>query len=192
MYCLHVYLALDVVLASAAFFAGSLLGLDLEPQFDAPFKSTSLQEFWGRRWNLMVTGILRPSVYRPIRSRYGTAAGVMAVFLVSGLMHEVMFWYVTLEGPTGEVTLFFLIHGACTVAEVRARRAGWWRPPPAVAVPVTLGFVLVTGLWLFFPPALRGGAEERTIEECVAMVGFLKEGGRAIFRRVTGDQRERW
>lgn len=189
LYCLHVYLALEVVLCSAVFLAGATLGLDLEPVFDAPYKSTSLQDFWGRRWNLMITAILRPSVYFPVRSRFGTAAGVVAVFLVSGLMHEWMFYYITMEPPTGEVMLFFLIHGVCTVAEVRAKKAWRWRPlPKAVTVPVTLGFVAVTGLRLFFPPVLRGGAEETTIEECLAMVEFAKEGGREIYRRL----RWRW
>ncbi|ONK71710.1 uncharacterized protein A4U43_C04F11560 [Asparagus officinalis] len=172
MYCLHIYLALDVVLASAAFLAGSLLGLDLEPQFDAPFKSTSLQEFWGRRWNLMVTGILRPSVYRPIRSRYGAAAGFMAVFLVSGLMHEVMFWYVTLGGPTGEVTLFFLIHGVHGGGG--AGEEGWWWRPPLRRRACDAGFVWRRVYGLFFPPVLRGERESETIDECAAMVGFLK------------------
>ncbi|KAK4360075.1 hypothetical protein RND71_022304 [Anisodus tanguticus] len=41
--------------------------VELEPPFDEPYKTSSLQDFWRRRWNLMVTNILRPTVYDPVR-----------------------------------------------------------------------------------------------------------------------------
>jgi hypothetical protein len=59
-------------------------------------------------------------VFRPVRARLGTPVGVLAAFVVSGVMHEAMFSYVTLLPPTGEATAFFTLHGACAVAE------GWW------------------------------------------------------------------
>ncbi|KAM0946714.1 putative long-chain-alcohol O-fatty-acyltransferase [Dioscorea sansibarensis] len=185
LYCFHIYLALELVLSSARFLAATLLGLDLEPQFNAPYFSTSLRDFWGHRWNLMVTIILRPSVYHPVRSRFGTAAGVLAVFFVSGVMHEVMFYYLTLSSPTGEVTCFFILHGICTVVEgLLARRWKWGGVHPAVAPPLVLGFVAVTGFWLFFPPLLRTGTDEKTVEECAAIVAFLEKGGRALVYRI--------
>ncbi|KAM0878618.1 hypothetical protein ACQ4PT_034751 [Festuca glaucescens] len=113
----HVYLTLELFMASAAAFARALLGAELEPQFDRPYLASSLRDFWGHRWNLMVPGALRPSVYRPVRARLGAPAGVLATFLVSGLMHVLMFYYITLEAGTGEVTAFFLLHGACVVAD---------------------------------------------------------------------------
>nr|XP_010906442.3 probable long-chain-alcohol O-fatty-acyltransferase 5 [Elaeis guineensis] len=175
----HVYLALDLVLASAAAPA-AILGLEVEPQFDAPFRAVSLQDFWGHRWNLMVSAILRPSVYQPVRAPCGTAAGILATFLVSGLMHEVMVYYINSAAPTGEMTAFFVLHGLCTVSEVWARKAGLWRPNPVVAVPITIGFVSVTAFWLFFPPLLRGGEFEQVLAECVAVVGFLEDAGSAL------------
>ncbi|ONK63555.1 uncharacterized protein A4U43_C07F16470 [Asparagus officinalis] len=84
LYSLYTYLILDLILSITKFSVGTLLGLTLEPQANDPFKSDSLQDFWGRRWNLMVTGILRPSVYDPVRSRSGAGAGVVAAFIVSG------------------------------------------------------------------------------------------------------------
>ncbi|KAE8813679.1 putative long-chain-alcohol O-fatty-acyltransferase 4 [Hordeum vulgare] len=69
-----------------------LLGMGLEPQFDRPYLSASLRDFWGRRWNLSVPVVLRPCVYRPVRARLGPAAGVLAAFVVSGLVHELMFY----------------------------------------------------------------------------------------------------
>ncbi|XP_020594726.1 probable long-chain-alcohol O-fatty-acyltransferase 5 [Phalaenopsis equestris] len=190
IFCLHIYLVLDIVLAAAAFPAGSLLGFDLEPQFNAPYLSTSLQDFWGRRWNLMVTAILRPSVYGPVRARWGSAAGVMATFLVSGLMHELMAYYITLALPTGELSCFFVLHGVCTAVETRVKRVAkrnageGWRVNPVVSAAMTLGFLVLTGFWLFFPPLVRDGSDQRAIEECMWAMRVLESGGRLILRRL--------
>ncbi|KAF0891679.1 hypothetical protein E2562_010896 [Oryza meyeriana var. granulata] len=100
LYSLHVYLALELVLAfMAAAAARTVMGMDLEPQFDRPYLSASLREFWGRRWNLSVPALLRLCFSRPVRERVGggVAARVLAAFLVSGLMHEAMIYYATLR-----------------------------------------------------------------------------------------------
>lgn len=177
----HVYLMLELFLASAAALARALLGAELEPQFDRPYLASSLRDFWGRRWNLMVPGVLRPCVYRPVRARFGAAAGVLAAFLVSGAMHEVMFYYITLEAGTGEVTAFFALHGACAVAERwMARQGGMWRPPRPVATALTLAFVTGTGSWLFFAPVIRSRLDEAIIAECEGMLAFLERAGRNL------------
>ncbi|CAN6268279.1 unnamed protein product [Urochloa humidicola] len=178
LYSLHVYLALELVLASSAAAARALLGVDLEPQFDRPYLSSSLRDFWGRRWNLAVSDLLRRCVFLPVRARLGgsAAAGVLASFVVSGLMHEAMFSYITLRPPTGEALAFFALHGACAVAEGWwARHERWPRPPRAVATPMTLAFVFVTGFWLFFPPIIRPGADKQVVTESEAMVAFVKD-----------------
>ncbi|CAL5026817.1 unnamed protein product [Urochloa decumbens] len=178
LYSLHVYLALELVLASSAAAARALLGVDLEPQFDRPYLSSSLRDFWGRRWNLAVSALLRDCVFLPVRARIGgggaAAAGVLAAFFVSGLMHEAMFSYITLQPPTGEALVFFALHGACAVAE------GWWARrheplPRAVAAPLTVAFVGVTAFWLFFPPITRPGTDKQVVAESEAMVALVKD-----------------
>ncbi|KAL4600881.1 hypothetical protein ACB092_11G232000 [Castanea dentata] len=67
LYCFHIYFSLEIILAIVAALAQALVGLELEPQFNEPYLSTSLQDFWGRRWNLMVTSILHVTVYNPTR-----------------------------------------------------------------------------------------------------------------------------
>ncbi|TKW05016.1 hypothetical protein SEVIR_7G148300v4 [Setaria viridis] len=177
LYSVHMYLALELVLAASAAAARALLGLDLEPQFDRPYLSSSLRDFWGRRWNLSVSALLRQVVFRPVRARLGAAAaGVLAAFAVSGLMHEAMFSYITLRPPTGEATVFFALHGAGVVAEWWwAAHERWLRPPRALATPLTLAFVAVTGFWLFFPPITRPGADKQVIAESEAMVAFVRD-----------------
>ena len=135
LYSVHMYLALELVLAAAAAAARALLGLHLEPQFDRPYLSASLRDFWGRRWNLSVPALLRQCVFRPVRARLGAPAGVLAAFAVSGLMHEVMFSYLTLRPPTGEAAAFFALPGRARwrrgggpcAGGGRARRARWPR-----------------------------------------------------------------
>lgn len=174
MLCFHIYLSLEVMLATAAILAGAILGMELEPQFNKPYFSSSLHDFWGRRWNLMVSAILRPSVYDPVRSCMGRPAAVIATFVVSGIMHELMFYYITLLPPNSEVLLFFILHGICTAVEGWwARHEKWWRPPKILGTVGTVGFVTCTSFWLFFPAMLRGGTQEKGFMEIEAMMGLF-------------------
>ncbi|KAK9151468.1 hypothetical protein Syun_009777 [Stephania yunnanensis] len=99
LYSLHVYLNTEILLTIFAAPTRALFKIEIEPQFDEPYLSTSLQDFRGRRWNLMVTGILRPIVYDPVRlhlgsvigKRWGSACAVVASFVVSGLTHELIY-----------------------------------------------------------------------------------------------------
>uniref|UniRef100_A0ACD5YBG9 Uncharacterized protein n=1 Tax=Avena sativa TaxID=4498 RepID=A0ACD5YBG9_AVESA len=183
LYGVHMYCFLDLLLPCIA--AGSrALHMEIEPQFDRPYLASSLRDFWGRRWNLMISAILRPSVYDPVRAAAGSIAGVLASFLVSGLMHEAMVFYISLcWTPTGEMTAFFVLHGICCVAEGwcarRWKANGWPSPPRAVATVLVCIFVLTTSFWLFFPPLLRNGAEEKLMEEWAAVwVFFMDAGGK--------------
>lgn len=185
LYCLHAYLELEIVLALSAIPVRILFGFEIEPQFNEPYLATSLQDFWGRRWNLMVTSILRPTVYDPIRqlssrifrSTWAPFPAVMVSFLVSGFMHELIYYYLTRAPPTWEVTWFFVLHGICTAVEVAVKKAAvarGWRLHRAVSGPLTVGFVAVTGVWLFFPQLVRNGMDEQAITEFRWLVDFVK------------------
>lgn len=176
LYCTLVYLLLDVILGLCNILVNAALSVELQMPSDDPYFSTSLRDFWGRRWNLMVTYILRHTVYIPVRSflsktvlgpHWASVSGVMAAFLVSGLMHELLFYYVTRATPTWEVTCFFVLHGVCVVLEFGVMKllGHEWRVHWAVSGPITVSFVIVTAAWLFFPPLLRNGADERSIKE---------------------------
>ncbi|KAI3419311.1 MBOAT_2 domain-containing protein [Psidium guajava] len=182
-YSIHMYIALEVALAAVGAAAGRLIGAAVEPQFDEPYLATSLQDFWGRRWNLMVTSILRPSVYDPVRSasgrlvgrRWATLPAVLATFAVSALMHELIFYYIGRKEPAWVVTWFFLLHGVATAAEVAAKKAlrgTRWRLPAEASRPLTVGFVVVTGFWLFLPPLLRCDAVGKARRETIAVIEF--------------------
>ncbi|CAN7122231.1 unnamed protein product [Brassica rapa subsp. narinosa] len=84
------------------------LGCDLELPFNEPYFATSLQDFWGRRWNLMVPSILRPVIFVLVGritegkmiSDQALFLGVFATFIVSGAVHELLFFYFTRDRPT--------------------------------------------------------------------------------------------
>lgn len=191
--CLHLYIFLDVVLALVAVLARTILGLELEPQFNEPHLSTSLQDFWGKRWNLMVSSILRQTVYEPTRNistrvvgrRWSAIPAVMATFLLSAIMHEVMFYYLLRVKPTWEITWFFLLHGFCVTVEIAIKKAlkGRWQLPRLISGLFTIGFVVVTSCWLFFPKPLQCRADVRAFEEYAALRAFGRGCSQAVFGR---------
>ncbi|PSR85275.1 Long-chain-alcohol O-fatty-acyltransferase [Actinidia chinensis var. chinensis] len=184
VYCVLVFLLVEVLFSFSNGVVQALVGLELEPPSDEPYLSTSLQDFWGKRWNLTVTNTLRHTVFEPVRAAtvavvghtWAPLLGVLASFVVSGLMHELLFFYVTRVSPSWEMTGFFVVHGVCVVAEMGVKRAvsGKLRLPWAVSWPLTVGFVVATSFWLFFPPLRRNGADVRVIEEFKMFVNFMK------------------
>mmetsp|Transcript_26879 Transcript_26879/g.54870 ORF Transcript_26879/g.54870 Transcript_26879/m.54870 type:complete len:170 (-) Transcript_26879:165-674(-) len=51
-------------------------------------ESTSPSDFWGRRWNLMVHGVLKRGMYKPIRQYSSSTIASIATFTASGILHE--------------------------------------------------------------------------------------------------------
>ncbi|EFJ15324.1 hypothetical protein SELMODRAFT_156138 [Selaginella moellendorffii] len=192
IYSLHIYLACSLIFEAIAAIAAATIGVKLEPQFDKPFLAASISEFWGKRWNRLVSSMLRASVYEPVlfvltrlgragpgRTRsllWVRATATMAVFLVSGLMHEVIFLYTTKSTPTWQVTGFFLVNGLAMVVEVALRRN--FGPlvsklPKVMCVVITLGFIFTTASLLFFPPLQRPGTCFQALDEFEQMLGAL-------------------
>lgn len=185
LYCCMLYFFLDIVLGTCNAVVRPVLGMELQSPSNEPYLSTSLQDFWGRRWNLMVTNALRDTVYKPTRIALDPLLGpnwaplpaVLAAFTVSGLMHELIYFYMIREYPTWEVTCFFVLHGVCLVVEFGLKKTmfGKLRLHGVVSGAFTLAFVVTTAFWLFFPPLLRSGADLRAIEECKMLLDFVKE-----------------
>ncbi|KAJ0017525.1 hypothetical protein Pint_09696 [Pistacia integerrima] len=183
MYCIYLYLSLELTLLLGGALARTLIGIELEPQFAEPYLSTSLQDFWGRRWNLMVSDILRPTVYNPVRfissrvigAKWARVPAVLATFLVSGLMHELLFYYFGRAKPRWDVTCFFLLHGLCLAAEMAGKGAlkDKWRLPRVVSGPLVVAFVAVTGSRLFIPALLRNEVDVKARREYIAFIEFL-------------------
>ena len=51
--------------------------------------STSPSDFWGRRWNRLVSGGLKRGIYKPFRKRgFSKGISALATFAFSGVLHE--------------------------------------------------------------------------------------------------------
>ncbi|MFO0958724.1 MAG: membrane bound O-acyl transferase family-domain-containing protein [Isosphaeraceae bacterium] len=85
------------------------MGFAVEKVFACPLAATSLGDFWGHRWNRIVSGMLREVVYLPLARRLGARAALFAVFLYSGLYHEVV--SVLAGSGYGGPALYFLLQG---------------------------------------------------------------------------------
>lgn len=183
IFTIHVYLETELILVSVGAVLSTLLGCEIEPVFNEPYLATSLQDFWSRRWNRMVPSVLRQTVHIPVQlltarligQDRAFLAGVLATFLVSGLMHELIYFYFIRKSPTWEVTCFFVLHGVVTSAEIAAKKMRWLLPPrQAVSRLAVTAFVSVTAGWLFFPQVLRNDVDKRVISECLFVVDVVK------------------
>lgn len=183
LFTIHVYLEAELILVFVGALMSMLLGCEMEPVFNEPYLATSLQDFWSRRWNLMVPAVLRPAVHIPIQ-RFSAPllglhrafyAGMLATFLASGLMHELIYFYTIRKSPTWEVTCFFLLHGVVTCGEIAMKRMRWLPPPHrAVSGLAVAAFLLVTASWLFYPQVLRNDVHKRVISECLLVIDVVK------------------
>jgi len=95
-------------------------GVNAQFVMRAPFRAASLSDFWGNRWNLPFRDMMHSLVLRPLAPQLGTMAGMLCVFLVSGLLHELVI-SLPARGGYGLPTLYFLLQGAGVLVE-RSRR----------------------------------------------------------------------
>ena len=99
------------------------LGRDVLPIMDSPIQSTSLSEFWGRRWNIAFRDFTHTSVFRPIAKRWNTKIATWVSFIFSGLVHELAISVPAGAGyglPLG----YFLLQGAGVSLERHAAKRG--------------------------------------------------------------------
>ena len=135
-YAMQIYLDFsgysDVAIGSAALF-----GYELPENFDAPYLSANLQEFW-HRWHISLSSWLRDYLYKPLGgSRDGTLKtyrNLMLTMLLGGLWHGASWNFVMWGGLHG---------GALAVTRMwQRRRSG--SAPGAKPSGSVLGRVLAT------------------------------------------------
>lgn len=90
-----------------------LFGIELPKNFDYPFLSTSMMEFW-RRWHISLNTWLFDYLYGPMTAGHGWFrerfdAAFMVVFLASGLWH----------GAAWTFVLWGVLHGIALVVDRR-------------------------------------------------------------------------
>jgi alginate O-acetyltransferase complex protein AlgI len=129
-------------------------GVDPVPIMDRPLLSASLSEFWGRRWNLGFRQLGHEWIFRPLHREIGVAAAGFLVFVLSGLIHDLVI-SLPARGGYGLPTGYFVLQGAGVSLErsqfgrslgLRGGVNGWVFMALLTAAPA---------FWLFHPPFLR-------------------------------------
>jgi hypothetical protein len=127
------------------------LGVDARPIMDAPLGSTSLSEFWGRRWNLGFHQVAYDMIFAPLYKRLGVGAASFLVFVMSGLVHDLVI-SLPARGGYGLPTTYFVVQGVGAALErsgfgkrlgLRRGLRGWL---------FTAAFTAGPAFWLFHPP----------------------------------------
>jgi alginate O-acetyltransferase complex protein AlgI len=123
-----------------------LLGFQLVVNFDAPYLSTSIQDFW-RRWHISLSTWIRDYIYLSLGGRQPvrllTYRNLLLTMLAGGLWHGASWTFVAWGGA----------HGVALVVQREFRHrtktlnlAGWWVRP--LGWFLTINFVCVS--WILF------------------------------------------
>lgn len=133
-------------------------GIAVRPLFRNPLVSRGLADFWAKRWNLSFSQMMARAVQRPLRERVGRRPALFAVFLVSGLLHELAIT-VPVQSGYGLPTLYFVVHGLVVLLE----KETW-----PLWLSRALSLILVTAPMPFLFPALF------TEEVIIVTLNFLQ------------------
>ena len=129
-------------------------GVNAMPVMQNPLRSSSLAEFWGRRWNTAFHELAARFTFTPLRPIVGRAWATVLVFLASGLIHELVI-SVPARGGYGLPTGYFALQGLGVAGERTrlGRRLGLgrgWR-----GWLFTVAVAAGPAFWLFPPPFVR-------------------------------------
>lgn len=120
-------------------------GFPVRTLFPNVLETRGIADFWGRRWNTGYSQMMQRLVGKPVAGGLGEGAGLAAVFLVSGLLHELAIT-VPCGAGYGLPTLYFALHGGLTLLERRLGR-------PFGRIPALL--LVMAPLGLLFPAAFQ-------------------------------------
>ncbi len=132
--------------------AAKVMGFELMKNFDRPYRSRSIAEFWSR-WHISLSTWFRDYLYIPLGgNRVGVPRwyfNLFVVFLVSGLWH----------GASWNFVIWGALHGCYLIFALATRRvrervaflSGLTRAPGLhAALQVLTTFALVCAGWIFF------------------------------------------
>jgi alginate O-acetyltransferase complex protein AlgI len=121
---------------------GLMMGFVFAKNFDSPYLSQSITEFW-RRWHISLSTWLRDYLYVPLggnrKGRTRTYVNLFLVMLLGGLWHGAAWNFVIWGG----------LHGALLAYErMRGKAPAYGRFGAPLRIGITFVLVLVT--WVFF------------------------------------------
>ncbi|MDF1815696.1 MAG: MBOAT family protein [Verrucomicrobiales bacterium] len=121
---------------------GRMFGFQFPENFNSPYRSKSITEFW-RRWHISLSSFLRDYLYIPLGgNRIGvgrTYINLFLVMLIGGLWHGAQWTFV----------IWGIIHGIMLTAERLAGEKLWLHKIPS-RVRMILTFLILLITWVFF------------------------------------------
>jgi len=127
------------------------LDVDARPLMNWPVAATSLSDYWGRRWNTAFRDLAHRFLFRPLASRLGPRWAILAGFLFSGILHDLVISLPAGGGYCGPTAFFMLQGGAIFLERTRqGRRMGLGRGSRGWLF--TMLAVLLPAALLFHPP----------------------------------------
>jgi hypothetical protein len=91
-------------------------GINARPLMRAPARATSISNLWSGRWNTAFTDLMHKEVFAPITKRRGPIVAIVAVFGISGLLHELVI-SAPARGGYGLPTAYFGLQCAALLVE---------------------------------------------------------------------------
>ena len=92
------------------------LGIDAPPIMHSPATATSVSRFWGGTWNVAFSDLMHGNVFKPLTSHVGPQRALFLVFLISGVLHELVI-SVPARGGYGLPTAYFALQGLALLFE---------------------------------------------------------------------------
>lgn len=132
------------------------------PIFDAPWVSTSLSEFWAKRWHQAFRDLFVSCGSRPLARLFGRMGTVLGAFIISGLLHVAGLWGMGRGTELWGAGGYFLMMGVGVIIERgwagamtkttgrRVRVRGW------IGWVWTMAWVVFWGNWLVDSWARKG------------------------------------
>ena len=135
---------------------GMMLGFRFPQNFDSPYKSKNISEFW-RRWHMTLSFFLRDYLFIPLGGsrggKYLTLRNLVIVMFLGGLWH----------GAGWTFVIWGLYHGAMLAVHSTSKDWLKWQMPKLVRIAVT--FIGVVIGWVIF--------RSTSMEMCGSVLGAM-------------------
>ena len=163
LYCLQIYFDFSGY-SDMAIGLGKMAGFRFLENFNYPYTSFSVREFW-KRWHISLTTWFREYVYFPLggnrKGELRTGINRMSVFLLTGMWHGAMWTFV----------VWGVFHGVFQLLETYLIHPDKWKKP--LAYIYTMG-VVVAGFAIFRADSI--GQAFNILFQMIGGFGFTEVG----------------
>ena len=102
-------------------------GLTVPALMRSPYRSTSVGEFWTKRWNIQVSALLRNYCFTPL-ARHGVVLALLTTFFVSAVAHVLLFEMATGRWKISLICGAFFVVQPLLIGAERWMKVRRWQP----------------------------------------------------------------